>query len=272
MAQPQNSLWALVLGGLLCLLLAVLHNNGALTRVEDLTVQAAAPFQRGIGRIAGDVADSISAAASFGSLADENAQLRDSVGMLRSELARLRQQSRDDSELVAAANFAAAHPEFELVPATVVSGDGSALYELLQIDRGANHGLDLGMAVISLRGLVGRLVDVSPDSAWVLPISSPDSSVAVSVQGNFDDVIGSVQGTATTLLEMDNILLGADIEPGQFVITSGLGSRLPRGILVGHVINVRDRADIITRSADVQPAVNPADITQVLVVVAERRA
>ena len=111
--------------------------------------------------------------------------------------------------------------------------------------------------------------DCVQDSARVLPINSPDSSVAVSVQGQTEDVVGSVQGTGTALLEMDNVLLGDKITPGHFVVTSGLGSQIPRGILVGQIVEVRDRADIITRSADVRPAVNNDELKQVLVVLAE---
>ena len=269
MGRPQIPLLALVLGAGLCLLLAILHNNGLLSPVEDTTLRAAAPVQRGLRRVAEGVGGTLQAVPRLGSYAEENRQLQESVDLLQAELARLRQQARDDAELVAAANFAAAYPEFELISANVVARDGSALHELLQIDRGSASGLAVGMAVISTGGLVGRVVDVVQDSARVLPINSPDSSVAVSVQGQTEDVVGSVQGTGTALLEMDNVLLGDKITPGHFVVTSGLGSQIPRGILVGQIVEVRDRADIITRSADVRPAVNNDELKQVLVVLAE---
>ena len=269
MGRPRIPLLALVLGAGLCLLLAILHNNGLLNPVEDTALRAAAPVQRGLRLVAEGAGSTLQAVPRLGAYAEENRQLQESVDLLQAELARLRQQARDDAELVAAANFAAAYPGFELTSANVVARDGSALHELLQIDRGSDSGLEIGMAVISTGGLVGRVVDVALGSARVLPINSPDSSVAVSVQGETEDVVGSVQGTGTALLEMDNVLLGDKITPGHFVVTSGLGSQIPRGILVGQIVKVRDRADIITRSADVRPAVNNDELKQVLVILAE---
>ena len=269
MGRPRVPLLALVTGAGLCLLLAILHNNGLLRPVEETTARAVAPVQLGLRRVADGIGDTLQAVPRLGSYAEENRRLQDSVDLLQAELARLRQRARDDAELVAAANFAAAYPEFELVSANVVARDGSALHELLQIDRGSSNGLGVGMAVISTGGLVGRVVDVSSDSARVLPINSPNSSVTVSVQGGSEDVAGSVQGTGTSLLEMDNVLLGDKIAPGHYVVTSGLGSQIPRGILVGQIVKVRDRVDIITRSADVRPAVNNDELKQVLVIVAE---
>lgn len=269
MGRPRIPLLALVLGAGLCLLLAILHNNGLLRPVEDSALSAAAPVQRGLRRVAEGFGGTLQAVPRLGSYADENRRLQESVDLLQAELARARQLARDDAELVAAANFAAAYPEFELVGANVVARDGSALHELLQIDRGSADGLATGMAVISTGGLVGRVAEVAPESARVLPINSPNSSVAVSVQGDAEDVIGSVQGTGTALLEMDNVLLGDKIAPGHYVVTSGLGTQIPRGILVGQIVKVRDRVDIITRSADVRPAVNNDELKQVLVIVAE---
>ncbi len=269
MGHPRIPLLTLLAGAGLCLLLAVLHNNGVLDPLEDATVRAATPIQRGLRRVADGIGETLQSVPRLGSLAEENRRLQESVDLLQAELARERQQGRDDTELVAAANFAAAHPEFDLVTANVVARDGSALHELLQIDRGTNSGLRIGMAVISTGGLVGRVVDAAPHSARVLPINSPDSSVTVSVQGASEDVAGSVQGTGTALLEMDNVLLGDKIAPGHYVVTSGLGSQIPRGILVGQIVSVRDRAEIITRSADVRPAVNNDELDQVLVIVAE---
>ena len=272
MGQSRIPLLTLFAGAVLCLLLAVLHNNGLLDPIEDATVRATTPVQRGLRRVADGIGETLRAVPRLGTFAEDNRRLQESVDLLQAELARLRQQERDDAELVAAANFASAHPEFELVAANVVARDGSALHELLQIDRGSSSGLGIGMAVISTGGLVGRVVDVAPHTARVLPINSPDSSVTVSVQGASEDVTGSVQGTGTTLLEMDNVLLGDKIAPGHYVVTSGLGSQIPRGILVGQIVSVRDRADIITRSADVRPAVNNDELDQVLVVLSELEA
>ncbi len=263
-------LWVLTICTGLCLLAAILHNNGGLDPVERLAVRAAAPFQTAISQIGGGVGDFFDSVRNVGSLSAENEQLSESVAVLRAEIARLRQDGRDESGAIEATNFASAHPEFDLVTAAVVSRDGTALHDLLNLDRGSDHGIAPGQAVISLSGLVGRVVDVGPDWARILPITSPNSSIAVSVQGQFEDIAGSVQGTGTALLEMDNILLGSDMAINQFVVTAGIGSQIPRGILVGQVVNVRDRADIITRTADVRPAVNNSDLASVLVIVAER--
>ena len=55
---------------------------------------------------------------------------------------------------------------------------------------------------------------------------------------------------------MDWIGLEAQIDPGEIVLTSGLGGRFPEDLVIGEVIEVERREADLFQSATIQPAVD----------------
>ena len=70
---------------------------------------------------------------------------------------------------------------YERVTAYVVGQTPNNLDQVIEINRGRNDGIRVGMAVISPSGLVGKITEVGPDRAWVMLITDTQYAVPVKV-------------------------------------------------------------------------------------------
>ena len=185
---------------------------------------------------------------------------------LSSELAELRIQN---AELRRQLAFAA-DARFEHLPAQVIARDPGNLFTTVTISRGRRHGVVVGMAVVALQdglqGLVGRVAEVGAGTALVQPITGRSSFVAARLQGLRYD--GLVQGDGVTGLVMRHVNKAAQqqIEPGDLVITSGLGGVFPRGVQLGRVLEVNLAAYQNSLELAVAPLVDPSRLEYVFVI------
>jgi rod shape-determining protein MreC len=75
-------------------------------------------------------------------------------------------------------------------------------------------------------------------------------------------LVGSVTGD----LSLDMISQEVTVEPGDVVLTSGLGGGYPPDLIVGQVLNVRKRDFELFQQATILPAVDFAQLEIVLVI------
>lgn len=154
------------------------------------------------------------------------------------------------------------------VGARVVSGAVANFDETIEIDKGENAGIRTGMAVVTGRGLIGRVVRTAPDRAVVQLLSSGRFSVAFSVVGT------NVLGDASGLGEGTRMRATTDVDrfvaPGQILVTSGLErARFPQGLPIGTVTAVRRDEGALEQQLDVQMLADMSDLTFVSVVLWE---
>ncbi|MCX7794440.1 MAG: rod shape-determining protein MreC [Thermodesulfovibrionales bacterium] len=106
------------------------------------------------------------------------------------------------------------------------------------IDKGEADGLKKDMAVITPKGLTGKILVANRDFSEVLLLDDVNFRVAVRFLGSRTEGIatGTGQGVIVKYVPKD-----AEIIKGDWVITSGLDGLFPEGILVGYVADIRDR-------------------------------
>ena len=75
-----------------------------------------------------------------------------------------------------------------------------------------------------------------------------------------------LNGQITGEIELDMVSQNATIQPGELVLTSGLGGNYPANIVVGQVTTVRSDAFALFQSASVQPAVDFSQLEIVLII------
>src|SRR2546427_46163 len=139
----------------------------------------------------------------------------------------------------------------------------------LTVNRGRADDVKRLTAVISPDGLVGRVVDVRPGAAVVQVLTDPTSTVgAHAVRTRTPGVVeGEPRGTIRFKYMARD---GSALQPGDLVVTSGLGGLFPRGIPVGRVRAIDDRGSALFSFATLEPAVNFAKIDEVLLVTGDR--
>jgi rod shape-determining protein MreC len=80
------------------------------------------------------------------------------------------------------------------------------------------------------------------------------------------EIEAQLKGSLTGDLSLDMIPLDEVIEPGDVVLTSGLGGNYPPNIFVGQVLSTQRRENALFQTASVQPIVNFESINAVLVI------
>jgi rod shape-determining protein MreC len=151
---------------------------------------------------------------------------------------------------------------FSTVPAQVIGRDPTNWTNSLIIDKGLDRGIRRNMAVMSTRGLVGRVLETGRRSAKILLITDPNSRVGV-VLGR-DRQGGMLVGRSDGTCKMIYIALDSDVTKGDSVVTSGLSSVFPKGVLVGEVIGVGKEPGRLYKYAVIRPSQDMAKLEEVL--------
>ncbi|MGM7702183.1 rod shape-determining protein MreC [Pseudalkalibacillus sp. Hm43] len=143
-------------------------------------------------------------------------------------------------------------------------------YQSIKIDLGKQAGVEPNMAVISAKGLIGKIDKVSAFHSTVELISNtdPNSRISAVVQGEKEPVYGLIQGfdSKKKLLTMKMIGIDKELKKGQLVTTSGLGGIFPKGLEIGKIVEVEPDKVEPTQTAYIEPSTDLYDIHHVMVV------
>ncbi|MDY0152053.1 MAG: rod shape-determining protein MreC [Candidatus Cloacimonas sp.] len=182
-------------------------------------------------------------------------ELKQEVFSLRKKLAEttlaklsLQNALKQYSEALAI-TFDTGDTQFEL--AEVIGYSGQYQERNLIVDKGLSSGVQLGSAVISANGIVGKIILVNADHSVILPFSNPKFQVPVmdartGVQGILDaDITGTIS--------MNLVKLGSEIVVGDTIVTSNLSRLYPKSYPVGEIKRIRESQDNLFISADITP-------------------
>ena len=131
------------------------------------------------------------------------------------------------------------------------------------LDRGAQQGVEPGLAVVDANGVIGQVTRVHPIQAEVTLLTDRNQSIPVSVVRN--GVRGVLYGVGRGMLEMRHVLADVDIQPGDQLVTSGLDGVFVPGLPVATVTRVNRDADAFAR-IECEPLAAIERSVQVLVV------
>ncbi len=152
------------------------------------------------------------------------------------------------------------------VTARVVSGPRSNFSYALEIDKGTDDGLAVGMPVVTGGGLVGRISQATSGTARVELLTDPEFRVGVRLATT--GALGTAQGQGRDepLTVDSSIAPGTEVEAGTGVVTSGVDrSAFPPGIPVGKVDSVREGSGSLALELVVDPLVGTDEFSYVTV-------
>ena len=105
------------------------------------------------------------------------------------------------------------------------------------VNKGGQFGVHVGQPVLSVDGVVGQVVRVTPLTAEVLLITDPSHAIPVQVNRNGLRAIAVGSGEFDRL-DLPNLPNNVDIRPGDLLVSSGLGGVFPQGYPVARVTTV----------------------------------
>jgi rod shape-determining protein MreC len=149
-------------------------------------------------------------------------------------------------------------PAGSFVTARIVSEFGSAFSSTALINAGSEDGVEKNQAVISARGLAGRVVSVGAQTAQILLLSDMNSRIPVMNERTREKMI--LIGKNAGLPILGYASADSDSKPGDRLITSGDGGVFPKNIPVGVIHDTQGSA------MTVEPFATIADIEYISVV------
>jgi len=197
----------------------------------------------------------------------QNEQLTGEVAELKARLQELEEYRLENERLKKLLDLQTRPPgNWKLIAATVVGRDPGNWFKTITLDKGSRQGVQVNMPVLVPEGLVGRVVEVSANTAQVMLITDPRSAVSSLIQENRSP--GIVEGTAdpSGRLRMIHIPYDVFVRKGQVVITSGLGSLFPKGIVIGQILEVKKDPTGLFYNATIQSLVDFNRLEEVLIV------
>ena len=202
----------------------------------------------------------------------ENDALKEELVKLRIDLQRETEAAQQARTLQGMLQFKDELP-FKTTGARVIGGSVSTEFRTITIDKGTEDGLQADMAVISPRGVVGRIIQPTPRAAQVQLLIDTDAAAGALVERSRAQ--GIIVGTKTGY-RLEYVPSSADIKVGDRVVTSGtegifpefsgtIDGEYPRGFVIGHIRSMERGAGQYERVV-VEPAVDFTSLETVLVV------
>lgn len=161
---------------------------------------------------------------------------------------------------------------YDPIHATVISRNPDQWEERVIIDKGKKQGVKQNMAVITARGLVGKVISVTDFHSTVelLTTENRDFRVSAVVRGK-----GKKAKSAYGLIEsydpergellMKKVDTDIDIEVGEKVVSSGLGGIFPQGLPIGTVTEVSTEDYGLTNMLYIKPAAQFSMLDHVII-------
>lgn len=172
------------------------------------------------------------------SLAEENARLRDALGVFVHDADSLNKNKlyilADSLNKDSLGN----ERKYQYFAAKVVNNSLTRDNNYITLEKGAAQGIEKSMAVAGPHGIVGQIVAVSKNYSLALSLLSHNSRVSVMLKK--DSIHGLVEwdGSRANMLDM-TVPKGTKVAKGDTVITSNWSSNFPEGLMVGRVISVK---------------------------------
>ena len=202
-------------------------------------------------------------------LSEENESLRDRVDELESLLVNAEQAEQENARLREYLEVKSTYPDFELIDALIVGTESENYMTLFTLNKGKGDGIKLGMPVMVKEGLVGSVCELGYNWCRVRALTEASASVGayVSRSGETGILSGDISLKDTGECILTYLPENADVEVGDLVYTSGIGSVYPRALFIGKVISVENNEYLRTKTAKVECAVDFDSLRYVMVII-----
>lgn len=238
--------------------------------VDDLRGAAStvfSPLADGAGSVTEPFTDAWNGAFGYGDLERENERLRDQIADLEGEQAEAVDANRQLDELAELEGITR-YTQLPSVVSRVVGGSLTNFEHAIQIDRGSDDGIGVGMPVVTGAGLVGRVVQVTGGRSTVQLVSDPAFEIGVRLATSAQVGIGHGTGDGAPMVVDAGVEVSVrdQIPDDEVVTTSGFGrSAFPPDIPIGRVTAIEAAADQLSLVLTIDPMADLGNLAYVRV-------
>jgi rod shape-determining protein MreC len=205
-----------------------------------------------------------SIAISITRLRNENRRLKERVMVLCLENQRLAEYKYENKMLMQSLNFKE-RVSYRTVLAAAISRDPTGRNGILLINKGKEDGVDKNMVSITPEGVYGKVIESKGSTSLIQTIFNPGFCVAgLDMRSRAQGIIRCENGCT-----FDDVPVGADVEEGDTIITSGLGAIFPKGLYIGEIKRIRKPKNELFYRISVFPFSPTTAVEEVFIIVGE---
>jgi rod shape-determining protein MreC len=208
-------------------------HRGALQDARALLTASLYPLQQAVNipiRVVGKLWDTFS---SYSALVKESQRLKDEQTFLKTRLLTYAALEKENIRLRTLLDTTYKLGE-QLLVAELLAVQMDPYQHVVTINKGSRFGIHKGQPVLDENGMIGQVLRTSPFTAEVILVTDPNHAIPVQVVRNGLLTVAVGAGRSNQLL-LPYLPNNADIEPGDLLVTSGLGGVFPPGYPVASV-------------------------------------
>ena len=268
--QRTGILFGAVMIGHLILISAQVQSKAGVPVLEGITFGVFSRIQGGAAGFLRGIGGTWSNYVALRGVKAENEVLRQQVAGLEVRLQEQRALAARAERLQAALNLRDT-TNLPTLAAEVIAGNPNSGLMTVTVNRGTADGVQADMAVISPKGVVGRVVGpVASHAARVQLIIDRNAAVGgVSERTRAGGMAVGVDGDPPLGMELVSNL--ADVAAGDVIVASGVDGIYPRGFIVG-TVEKSERGRSLHRVIALRPAVDFSSLEEVLIVLVPARS
>lgn len=240
-----------------------LETKGFVDPVKRVALELPRPIIGFFRALTSPVVNFFSVVNSLDDVIKENAELTEKVRRLEKGQIDRDQLRNENTLLLKELGFVKAS-KFNLVKCTVLSYDPEGITNTFVINCGKDDGMKEGLAVVSEEHLAGRLIYVGNSTSTAEFVTRPSSAVDVKISRS--NSLGILKGSYASGLTYEALSQEGDVKQSDLVVTAGVNSLIPAGILVGEVEQVISKDNDLFRKATVLSPLSFRKLTYIFVV------
>lgn len=173
-------------------------------------------------------------------LIDENTRIRIQLESYKSKVIN---QNIDTNSILS---------KYYFIPAKVINNSFSKTKNKLTIDKGQRDSIQLDLGVITSRGIVGIIDNVSNKYATIQSILNTNSQINAKLKNakHFGSLVWNTEDP--NVIQLIDIPRLAPVKIGDTIITGGKSTIFPEGILIGAVIDFELTEDENSQNLNIQ--------------------
>ncbi len=195
--------------------------------------------------------------------AEENKKLQEEINKLLVEQQEARALILENARLREILNLKKSEKKF-VAAARVISKGSQRLANTLLINKGINDGVAKDMAVLTVKGLAGKILSADKSYSTVLLLNDANFSAAARLENSRTE--GIISGSGGKICILRYITHEYTVEENETVLTSGLDAMFPPGIPIGAATKINKDAAGVFQYIEVTPFQDTNQIEDVVVV------
>lgn len=203
---------------------------------------------------------------------EENKVLKQQLATYQQTLYEVQELRKENDDLMSILDKTNSLSDYQPIQATITARSSEQWFKLVTINKGKQHGVEMDMAVITGKGMIGKIQSTSQFTSTVLLLNGFDRSNRISVNVNLSEqdedargfILGYNEDREQLLLEFTDYYEG--ISEGEYVFSSGLGGVFPKGLQIGTIEEVTTDQYGLTQIAYIKPSADLYDLNHVIVV------